>query len=93
MLKVALGGVMIVAGLVLSFVPPFIFGPILFIAGMGIGGAGIFGTAKGAAKATVAGARAVQNHNKERELAERERALAARESATISKDTTGKLSN
>jgi hypothetical protein len=92
MLKVALGGVMIVAGLVLSFVPPFIFGPILF-AGMGIGGAGIFGTAKGAAKATVAGARAVQNHNKERELAERERALAARESATISKDTTGKLSN
>lgn len=42
-----LGGILIFAGLVLSFVPPFIFGPILFAVGIFVG---IRGMGKTAAK-------------------------------------------
>jgi hypothetical protein len=79
--KMILGGTMMVFGLFLSFVPPFIFGPILFVAGLGLGCAGMFGATKDAAKATAAGVKAVQNYSREQDLARRERELAEREQA------------
>lgn len=79
--KIIIGSVMLVAGLFLSFVPPFIFGPILFISGLVVGAGGMFGVTKDAAKATASGIKAVQTYQKEKGLAERERALEERERA------------
>jgi len=81
MLRMALGGVMMLAGLVLAFIPPFIFGIMLFAAGLYVGFRGMFGVTKDAAKATAAGVKAVQNHNREADLARRERELAEREAS------------
>jgi len=83
-----LSGGMMVGGLVLSFVPPFIFGPILFAVGLVMGIKGLFGTAKTAAKVTAAGVNMVKEHNAAKDqaarladLEAREQALAAREAA------------
>lgn len=52
--KVLLGGILMVAGLFMSFIPPFIWGAPLFIAGLVMGAAGLFGTTVSAAKTVVA---------------------------------------
>lgn len=51
--KVLLGGLMMVAGLFMSFIPPFVWGPPLFIVGLVMGAAGLFGTTVSAAKTVV----------------------------------------
>ena len=51
--KVVLGGFLLVAGLFLSFIPPFIWGFPLFAAGLAMGAAGLFGTSVKAAKTVV----------------------------------------
>ncbi len=52
--KVILGGLLLVAGLFMSFIPPFIWGAPLFIAGLVMGIGGLFGTTVSAAKTVVA---------------------------------------
>ena len=78
-IKMAIGGFLLVAGLFASFIPPFIFGVPLILAGYAIGFKGMFDTGVGVAKAGAAATKAVHNYNKEKNLAERERALVERE--------------
>jgi hypothetical protein len=68
-------------GMILTFVPPFIFGPLLFMGGLYMGARGAFGVTKDAAKVTAAGIQVVQGHLREQDLARRERELAEREQA------------
>lgn len=49
-----LGGGLMAVGVMLSFIPPFFFGPLLFIAGFAMMFKGLFSTTHSAAKATVA---------------------------------------
>jgi hypothetical protein len=78
-IKMAIGGGLLVAGLFLSFIPPFFLGLPVMLAGWAIGFKGMFDTGVGVAKAGAAGTKAVMNYRKEKDLAERERALLERE--------------
>ncbi|WP_213290544.1 hypothetical protein [Bradyrhizobium sp. sGM-13] len=79
--KMILGTMILGFGIILTFVPPFFFGPLLIIGGFAMMFRGGFSMTKDAAKATAAGVKVVQNHSREQELARRERELAEREQA------------
>lgn len=81
MLKFLLGGTLLSFGIILTFVPPFIFGPILCIVAFGLMFMGGAKVTVDAAKVTAAGAKAVTNAIREQDLARRERELAEREAA------------
>lgn len=79
--RILVGSAMLGFGLLLTFVPPFFFGPLLMLGGFYMLARGSFGVTKDAAKATAAGVKAVQNYSREQDLARRERELAEREQA------------
>lgn len=79
MFKIVMGTTLLGFGIILTFIPPFIFGPILCLAGFGMMFMGGAKVTNDAAKVTVAGVKAVQNYTREQELARRERELAERE--------------
>lgn len=81
MIKFLLGGTLLSFGIILTFIPPFIFGPILCIVAFGMMFMGGAKVVKDTAQVTVAGAKAVQNYTREQDLARRERELAEREAA------------
>jgi hypothetical protein len=85
--KIIMGSMIFVAGIVLTFIPPFIFGLPVMATGLGMVGFGFFKTGKSAAQATAAGIKAVQEHGAAKEYAERLAELEARERALAERET------
>ena len=96
--KILMGSMLFVGGIVLTFIPPFIFGIPVMAAGLGMAGFGFFKTGKSAAQLTASGIKAVQEHQagkaeaaqvaslEERERAVRLAELEAREQALAERE-------
>jgi hypothetical protein len=84
--KVAMGSMLLVGGMVLTLIPPFIWGAPVGVAGLVMICAGLFGGAKTAAKATATGIKALQERDANQAHAERVAALEAREKAVLEQE-------
>ncbi len=87
MSKFMMGAFLLPVALVLTVIPPFIFGIPALIAAFGLMFAGTFGATKSAAKAAAAGIQAVQEHNANKDYATRMAELEARERAVAAQET------